>query len=369
MDSNIYEDFIESKVVNNKNKKLKEKSYKLKDRELKDLCNEMGILLDSGCHIINAFELIKNQSSPKIRRVINKIIQDIQKGNSISQSFQNTNSFSMFFISTIRAGEVTGKLEYAMNNLAKYYDNQHKSKSRIKNMLIYPAFVCISFLISVIVAITMIIPNFESIFIVNDIDIPVLTKVLINLGKFFRNNFSTIIFGLLSIVFGIFYLYKYTYTFKEILYIVALRLPIIRGIIELLVASRFCSTLRLLIESGIQITEAVEISARVIDNKYIYKKILISIDHINKGNSISYSISLSNIFPKSLISIIKIGEESGRLDRCLKSSEELYTSKLSTKIEKVIKSIEPTIIVIIGIFVGVFAIAMITPMFDLSSSF
>ena len=198
-------------------------------------------------------------------------------------------------------------------------------------MLIYPAFVCISFLISVIVAITMIIPNFESIFIVNDIDIPVLTKVLINLGKFFRNNFSTIIFGLLSIVSGIFYLYKYTYTFKAILYIVALRLPIIRGIIELLVASRFCSTLRLLIESGIQITEAVEISARVIDNKYIYKKILISIDHINKGNSISYSISLSNIFPKSLISIIKIGEESGRLDRCLKSSEDLYTSKLSTK--------------------------------------
>ena len=103
MDSNIYEDFTESKVVNNKNKKLKEKSYKLKDRELKDLCNEMGILLDSGCHIINAFELIRNQSSPKIRRVINKIIQDIQKGNSISQSFQNTNSFSMFFISTIKS--------------------------------------------------------------------------------------------------------------------------------------------------------------------------------------------------------------------------------------------------------------------------
>jgi type IV pilus assembly protein PilC len=118
------------------------------------------------------------------------------------------------------------------------------------------------------------------------------------------------------------------------------------------------------VESGIQIVDSIEISAKIIDDKLTYEKLSISKEHIQRGNNISDSLKSSNVFPGLFISMINIGEESGRLEECLKTIDNFYGNELNTKLEIIMKVIEPAIIVIIGIIIGVFLVAMVSPMFD-----
>ena len=136
----------------------------------------------------------------------------------------------------------------------------------------------------------------------------------------------------------------------------------------LLITTRFCRALNILIESGIQIIDAIDISSKVIDNEIVYKKLSISREYISRGNSISYSISKSEIFSNTFISMIKIGEESGRLDDTLKVTNDFYSEELNIKIDKAMKLAEPMITVIIGLVIGLFIIAMVMPMFDAINS-
>ena len=124
----------------------------------------------------------------------------------------------------------------------------------------------------------------------------------------------------------------------------------------------------ILIQSGINIIDAIDISSKVIDNEVIYKIMLISKDQIKKGNSISNSMEKANIFSSSFISMLKVGEESGSLDNTLVVTNKFYTEELNIKIEQFIKSIEPTLTVIIGLAVGIFVIAMVMPIFDAVNS-
>jgi type IV pilus assembly protein PilC len=124
----------------------------------------------------------------------------------------------------------------------------------------------------------------------------------------------------------------------------------------------------MLVASGVQIVKAIDISAQTIDDKFIYEKLLISKEYIEKGNSIGDSLMKVNIFPKLFISMINIGEESGKLDDSLKTIDSFCSNDLNIKIEQIMKIIEPLIIVIVGVFIGIFMIAMVIPMFDAITS-
>ena len=121
----------------------------------------------------------------------------------------------------------------------------------------------------------------------------------------------------------------------------------------------------ILLSSGVQIMDAIDISSKVIDNDFAYDQILLSSENLRRGNSIGDSLKLSNIFPNLFISMVSIGEESGKLDNTLQTITEFYDNELDTTIEQIIRLLEPAIIVVIGVIVGGGIIIMLTPMFDL----
>ncbi|WP_242824180.1 type II secretion system F family protein [[Clostridium] dakarense] len=282
----------------------------------------------------------------------------------MTESFQKTNSFSNFFISMIKAGEVSGNLDKVMSDLSDYYDKEHKLKSKIMLILIYPVILIILSIASMLFILFFIVPNFEIIFQNNGINPPILTKILINISRFIRENHM---FILILFIISLFMVNHYIKSskFKNS---VTFKIPIIKDISRLVITSKFCRSFSILIEGGIQIIDAINISSQVIDNEFIYERLAISREYIQRGDSISSSLSKPNIFPQLFISMINIGEESGRLDNSLKTINEFYENDLETKIQQFVKIIEPVITIIIGIIVGIFIISMVLPMFDAITS-
>lgn len=356
------------KVVDVKEVKSLFRRRKLRNKDLKVFSKEMSILLKSGCEISKILRILINESNGKLKSVLKQILNNIEKGNSIKDSFQNTNAFSSFYISMISAGEMSGDLDGVMEKLATYYDKEIKLKNKIISILIYPTILIITMIISFIFILIILIPNFEDIYADNNIQTPGLTKMLIFLSHLIRDDFTLIIIGNLVMIIGLIYLKKYNEKFNEWLNKLAFRLPIISTYMKLVTSNKFVKALSILVGSGVQIVSSIETSANVVGNKYIYEKICKSNEFIKKGNSIGDSLKTVEELPSLLLSMITIGEESGRLDTVLFTINDYYESELDSKLEIWTKYFENFITLIIGIVVGGIVISMMMPMFDAVSA-
>ena len=352
------------KLVSIKKEKNLIKNKKLKDKEIKILCKEISILIESGCEFIKLLYILKKQSKRKIKNLLNNISNNVQVGNSITNAFQNTKLFSKFFISILKVGEISGNLDVVMDKLSHYYDKEHKLKSQVKTILIYPVILIIISIISITFVLTSIIPSFQTIFVNNNISPPLFTKILINISIFLRDNLNYVIALIVIKDLLIFYMIKTNLSIRYKINKWKIKLPFIKEITKLIMTTRFARTLSILTNSGIQIIEAINISASVIENDFVNEKILIASESIKKGNKIAQSLDLAGVFPSLFISMINIGEESGRLEQTLNTITEFYDNELDIKIKQSMKLAEPIITIIIGVVIGACIIAMVVPMFD-----
>lgn len=356
------------KVIDIKERRLFFKRKKLKNKDLKVFSKQMSILLNSGCEISKILNILIDESNNKLKSVLRKILNNIEKGNSIKESFEKTNAFSNFYISMIEAGEMSGNLDDVMDKLAIYYDKENKLKNKIISILIYPISLIISLIVSFIVILTFLIPNFEDIYADNNMKTPELTKVLIFLSHMFKNHFLLIIIANLILIGGLIYLKKNNKNFNEMINKLIFKIPIIRTYTKLIMSNKFIKALSILISSGVQIVDSIEISAKVMSNEYIYEKICKANEFIKKGSSIGDSLKTVEELPSLLLSMIVVGEESGKLDTVLNTVTNYYESELDSRLEIGTKYFENGITLLIGILVGVIVISMMVPMFDAVSA-
>lgn len=342
---------------------------RISDKEVRVICKEIGILLESGCEITKIFEIIESQSSKKVKKLLNIVSNHIQKGNSISESFQITGTFSKFFISMVKAGETSGNLDIIMSDLSNYYDKEYKLKTKVVTISIYPIILIALSIISMIFIFIFVIPNFQVVFASNGIEPPLITKVLMEMSTIVTNNLCYLTFSFILFLIGAIYFLITNNSVKRLINSLKFKLPFVRRINQLVATTRFSRALSILISSGIQIVEAIDMSASVIDNEFIYERLKISNNYIKKGNGIGKSLNLANIFPKLFISMANTGEESGKLDKSLDVINKFYENELNNKIEQIMKFIEPMLIVFMGLIIGTFILAMVIPMFDAITSF
>ena len=341
---------------------------KLKDKELKVFSKEISILLKSGCDISNILDILKKQSNHKTKKVIETISNNIEKGNSITESFESTKAFSRFYISMLKAGEVSGRLDEVMDKLSTFYDKESKLKSKIFSILIYPVILIIAMIISFSFILVFLVPSFEDIYIDNAMKTPLITKILIILSHIVRDYFLIIVLIHICIVGGFIYLNRNNHKVKEVVNRWSFTLPIISTYSKLIITNKFSKALSVLMWSGIHIVEAIDISAKVICNDFVYEKICMANESIKRGNSIGDSLKIIDEFPELFISMMVIGEESGRLDIILDTINDYYENEIDTKMELGTKYFENIIILFIGLIVGVTVISMVVPMFDAVSS-
>lgn len=348
------------------NAKLSLHKSKLSLKELTLFCNNFSALLSAGLNILEIIEILKEDFKNKeINRNLDEIKQLIYQGEGLSYCMdKNSNLYPRLLINMVKIGEESGKLNKIFKMLGNYYENEKKIKDKFIKVLTYPCIVLFVSVLMMIFMITYIIPMLVSTLDGISVKIPLSTKIILNISSILKENY-------LLIVITIFFLLIAIMNFRSL---ESTRLKIdkfkINNIITKnlyikLISVRFSRTLGILLQSGIQISKALNITLSVIDNKFVKKEVEGCLEEVNQGESISRSIEKIKIFPRNLISMTRIGEETGNLDEMLLKVSNIIEGELYSSIDKLTVLIEPALILGLSIVIGFLLISVLMPMMNL----
>jgi type IV pilus assembly protein PilC len=329
----------------------------------------LSLMLKSGLDIIEALHIIASQSTGKFKSIIDDIIIAVESGNSLANSFKkHSKVFSPIFVNTTLAGESSGTLADNLENLSNHLKRNNEVISKIKGAMVYPIIVIIgAFGLGTVlsfVVLPKIIPLFEGL----NMDLPLTTKLLIAFSHFIENHRIALLVGLFFGIFFIQWLLRQKWI-KPITHYILLKIPVINNLVINSNLANFCNTLGMLLKSGLIIDEALSITKEVVSN-YYYKRALEDVHKKTiQGNKLSDNLNNHpSLFPKMVVSMIKVGERSGNLENSLFHLSEYYDTEIDVSTKTLSTAIEPILLMLIGLFVGLLAVSIITPIYKLTGN-
>ena len=339
---------------------------KVKAKDIAVFCRQFYTMLNAGVTIINCLDILRQQTeNKKLKQVINKVHEDVQKGLTFSEALKNhKNVFPELLINMVEAGEVSGNLDTIMDRMAEHYEKEFKINNKIKSSMVYPLVLSVVAVGVVIFMLIFVMPTFMEMFEGSDAPLPGPTVLLLGISDALKNFWYLFIAGAIVLVFGTKQITKLD-AGRLFVDKMKFKLPIIKGTTEKIVTSRFTRTLATLSASGVPLLQSMEIVANVVGNKIVGDKINIAKEEVRKGVNLSATIRDTGVFPVMVTSMIEIGEESGSLDDILEKTAAFYDEELEAALQRLTTMIEPLMIVVMAAAIGFIVIAMIMPMFDM----
>ena len=276
--------------------------------------------------------------------------------------------FSTFFVQMVRAGEESGKLDEVFTYLADYLERSYGLLNKARIALIYPAFIMVAFIGIMIFLFTSIVPKIGAIIEESGQELPFYTKMILGLSTFLVN--YGILIVLLFIVFGVL-LVRYLRTPEgiQVASRVQLSLPVVGMLYKKMYLARLADNLQTLITGGIPIIRALQITADVVGND-VYRSITLeAVEAVRGGSSIADAFGKHPEVPMLLTQMIRVGEETGKLDSLLKAISRFYAQEVDSLVENLVSLIEPILIVILGLGVGIIVVSVLQPIYNLTASF
>lgn len=334
----------------------------VKIRELSVFCRQIGSLLSAGVVIIQALGMLsKNTENKRFAKVIKKVQQSVEKGETLADSMmEHKNIFTSFMIHMIKAGEASGNLDSAFVRLADHFDNEVATKSKVKKAMIYPIAILVVMVGVIFVMMLFVVPNFSEMFAGMGTDLPKITQMIINMSNYFTKRWYLII-GVVILIIVALQMFSKSETGKMIFGRLALTMPLFGKLTVKSSTARFARTISTLISTGVPMMEALDITSRTIDNTIIKKAILSVKDDVSKGSSLSAPIASVKVFPDLVSDMIAIGEETGDLDGMLVNLANYYDEEVKVATDSLLEIMQPLIIVVMAAIVGVFVAAMMSP--------
>ena len=337
---------------------------KVKVKDIAIFCRQFYTMLDAGVPILICLDILSKQIlNVKLIEAIKSIKEDVEKGEALSEAMKKYPSvFPSFLISLVTSGEASGNLDIIMLRLSNYYEKENKIMNKVRSAMIYPIILSLVALFAVIFILTYVMPAFTDLFEGNGTEIPWSTKLIMNLSNGIKENWISIIFFIVIISIA-FKIYLKTDNGEYIFSKLKLKLPVIKKLNQMIIVTRFTRTLSTLTASGVSLINGLEIVSSVSGNKIAEKELIIVKDKVMRGDSLYASMSDSKIFPAMLYSMIKIGEETGKLDEILNKTADFYDEELDSTIQTSVSMLEPVLIVVMGIIIGFIVISIMLPMF------
>lgn len=339
---------------------------KVKTKDLAIFCRQFQVMLNAGVSIINCIDILRFQTeNKKLRNVVKDVYEELQKGQTFSEALKiHDNIFPELFIYMVEAGEVSGTLDIILERMAVHYEKENKIQNKVKGAMVYPIILSVISVGIIIFLLVFVMPTFIGMFQGSGVELPLPTRILLLISNAIKS-FWYIIISILSII--IFILNRFTKTIrgKYIIDRIKLKLPIIGSTTKKIVTSRFTRTLSTLLGSGIPLIQALEVVAKIVQNKIVEDGLLIAKEDIRKGVDLASPIKKIGFFPPMVESMIKIGEDSGALDEILDKTANFYDDEVEVSLQKLVTMLEPMMIVFMAIIVGGIVMAMILPMFNM----
>lgn len=328
---------------------------------------QMYSLLRAGVPILSALSgLASNTRNRTLAKTLTGVIENLQAGWDLSSSLaQYPKVFSVFYVSLVRVGETSGRLEEVFSQLSGYLEREQKTRKQIKSAMRYPVFVLVAILIAVIVINVFVVPAFAAIFEQFGADLPLPTRILIATSDAMINHWQAMLGVVLLMTTGL-GLYVRNDSGRYKWHKTQLRLPLVGKVLYQATLARFSRLFALVQRAGIPIVTGLSVVARALDNDFIEERILSMRDGIERGESLSRTASSSGIFDHLVLQMLQVGEESGATDQLLQDVAEYYDDEVDYAIEKLSASIEPTLTIALAALVFLLATGIFLPMWDLA---
>ncbi|OGJ44001.1 hypothetical protein A3J23_04175 [Candidatus Peregrinibacteria bacterium RIFCSPLOWO2_02_FULL_48_14] len=339
---------------------VKEKSY---------FFHLLAVMLDAGIPIMRSLKVLsKKTENPRFARILNTLAYDVERGRLVSQSMAKfPDVFKESETGVVRSGEAIGNLAVLLFKLAKQTERTHTLLLKVRGALIYPITVLVALLISGAIVVTVVIPRIEEFFTQANFDMPFLTKLILNGGTFFIE-FSWFFLILLVFLILLGSFYATTESGRRRIDIWMLSVSFIGDVIRKLNVSKFVQLLSLLVEAGVPIHEAIRIASGAMNNT-LYKEFLNSLrQSVERGEKIADNLALAPfLFPETVVAMVSVGESSGQLGMISEKLAAHYEQEVEHSLENFTTILEPIVIVLVGLAVGVLALALLGPIFSLST--
>lgn len=341
---------------------------RVSNKEVVILSRQITTLFEAQVSALRAFRLLAAEvENPALQERLNEVASDIQSGSTIADALaKHPKVFSPFYVAMVRAGEETGRLDETFAFLADYLDRTYEVATKARNALIYPAFVIFTFLSVMVLMLTTVIPRLSEILLESGQNIPVYTQVVIALGTFFSNYLWLLGIG---IVLAIVLIYRYLQTEvgKHTMARARLQVPYIGDLYRKLYVSRIADSLSTTLSSGIQFVRGVEISAAVVGDP-AYREILLAVaQEVQTGRPASDALAQYPEFPNIMVAMVRVGEETGDLSNILETMAKFYRREVSNAVDTLVSLIEPMMIVLLGLGVGLLLASVLVPIYNISA--
>lgn len=330
---------------------------------------QLSSMLTSGLTLMQSLTIMKNQiKNPAVNEILQGITTSVEDGASFSSSLEKyPKFFSPIYIALIRVAESSGLLDKVLLRLSENLEKQQKIKSSVQSALIYPIIVIIMMIGVVVIMMVVAIPQLNSFYESMGVELPFVTVVIINISNIVVKFGFFVLGGFVLLIFGFRKWYQQE-SGKRIVHGFILRIPLIGKLISESLMVEFSRTLGILVGAGSLVVDSLLKSADVVDNVVYRNEIVMIAKRVEKGISIGDALEAGSIFPSILVQMVKIGEQTGKLDESLMKVAEYFEREVEETVKALTTAIEPAIMVILGLGVGFLIFAIITPIYKVISS-
>jgi len=347
---------------------------KFRDRITKaDITNftrQLATMVNAGLPIIDSLVILRHQSKGAMQKMVSQVLSDIEGGESFSNAIsKHPKVFSPTYIALVKSGEVGGVMEEVLLRLSDTLEKNDEFRGKVKGAMIYPIIIIIGMVIVGFIMMIFVIPKLLSMYSEFNAELPLPTKILIGISNFvIKYWFLTL--GLLVFIVYLYRSYRKTPEGRlktdEILY----KIPIFGPIERQIALTEITRTLSLMVGAGVSILEGLSITSEVVNNRVLSDALKDAAKMVEKGFPIAYSFAKHpEAFPFILSQMVSVGEETGKMEDVLKKVSHIFEVESDQKVKTLTAAVEPLIMVVLGLGVGFMVIAIILPIYNLTSQF
>jgi type IV pilus assembly protein PilC len=341
----------------------------IKQADIVLFTRQLSSMLSSGLTLMRALDILKDQmQNPKMTEIVTTVINDVQEGKTLAQAIEkHPKVFTPIYVSIIKAGEQSGLLDKVLSRLADNLEKQATLKSTVKSALMYPVIVIILMLVVVAVMMIFVMPQLTVLYTNLNVALPLPTQIVVGLSNILVVAWPAVLIVLVVSVVG-FRKWNKTVSGRLIIDNIMLKLPVFGKLIKETILAEFSRTFGLLVGTGTLVVEALLETADTTGNVH-FKNAIVEVSHqVEKGVTIGDAMSYNPLFPSLLIQLVRVGEQTGKIDDTLSKASEYFEREVDQTVKNLTTAMEPFIMVVLGVGVAFLILSVITPIYSLISS-
>lgn len=339
-------------------------------RDLVIFSRQLSTLVGANVTLVQALRTLTVQTANReLRKVLSSVADEVEAGTRLSLACsRHPRVFDTFFVSMIKSGETAGRLAEVLNYLADQTEKEYDLVSRVRGAMMYPAFIIFGMVVITIILLIFVIPQLTNVLLESGAQLPLTTRILIGASGFMRRFWWLFLFLLIALGVGFKFSLRHG-PVREKFDTFKLRIPVFGTLLQKIYLARFTRSLQILLSGGVDVVGSLTVVGEVVGNAYFERIIRETKKEVADGNPLNAVLMQSSLVPPMVPQMLAVGEESGQLTAILEKLTNFYTREVDNGVTALVSIIEPLLMVVIGVGVGLVVASIILPMYRLAGQF